>query len=261
MEHLHQSVGGPYESRAGQLILAALHEVRVREVKPVYHVGNLDKPGKADSSNLEGQGLSVSHYPDSWRKIARGKKGMGGPTWSLHKPDANFYVVSSGAHENRAVKWAEKHGHIVPTKKFQTSRYDDEFEQEFVTHHDSMDAALDSGEADAPDEVEVVDGHDIANKKLHKKLGGNDPRAFATLAYAHHHGHDGVLWQDKHDTSTLSAPRGTIFQDKLAGFTKKKDDEPDYKNSKEAWREEYESRADWLIKDVLDVRAWPMTPQ
>jgi hypothetical protein len=208
---------------------ALLAEVRVREMKPLYHIGDLSKlePSKASERNYEGKGLSVSHYPDSWRKVGK----LSGDVWSLHKPDARFHMAYSG--RKKATKWAHEQGLIEPTKVYQASYFDDDIGRELAFHYPSRkELEQEHDPDDHPEvEVEVVDTYKLT-KKGHaraRELGGKgDSLTLASLAYAHHHDYDGVYWHHNHDVLGLSAPAGTIFQHKLSGFKRKKVKEGDW---------------------------------
>ena len=216
-----------------ELIEAKLDEVRVREMKPLYHIGDLSKlePSKASEGNYEGKGLSVSHYPDSWRKIGKGH--VSGDVWSLHKPDARFHMAYSG--QKKATKWAHEQGLIEPTKVYHASYFDYELGREIANHYPSRKELEQEHDPDEVD-VEVVDTYKLT-KKGHaraRELGGKgDPSTLASLAYAHHHDYDGVYWHHDHDVLGLSAPAGTIFQHKLSGFKIKKVKEGDWPHTPE----------------------------
>jgi len=205
-----------------ELIEARLSEVRVREMKPLYHIGDLSKldPSKASEWNYEGKGLSVSHYPDSWVKVGGGH--VSGDVWSLHKPDARFHMAYSG--QKKATKWAHEQGLIEPTKVYQISYFDEYLGFETADHYSSRKELEQEHGPAGVDVAEVVDTHKLT-KKGHARaseLGGKEnPSTLASLAYAHHHDYDGVYWHHDHDVG-LSAPAGTIFQHKLSGFKRKK---------------------------------------
>ena len=184
----------------------------------VFHVGflNIKKPTRGNSKpgmSLEGNGLSVSHHPDEWTKIAR----LGGSeTYVLTKSSPNFFMaVESG--DKESIRWCIKEGYLVPKKKYRAYSTDEDGEEHFFELDSKKEAEQES------DDVRIVNGYSFGLKGINywrenfsSKVDNSMAASFAAIFFAEAHGYDGVWWNEILKVSLLSAPRGVIFQHKLS---------------------------------------------
>lgn len=221
---------------------------------PLCHVGTIDVSKKSKCS-YEGNGLSVSMHPLAWERIAR----IGGDTWELKKDNINlldYYKVSKEDY-NKITEWGVENGYLEAVfGRYIYSYYDDEFCQRHNMPCDDLEEALSyldlEGEYDTYEEflnsedylseeelleaIEEDEDNDEATiypiksynatKKLQEKSlvdanNGICPEEQNFLLYVEEHNeYDGVYWNEKLDVSKLSAPRGVIFNSRLASFDK-----------------------------------------
>jgi len=212
----------------------------------LWHTGFMD-PARKGTGSYEGHGLSVSRDPDDWRRIAR----LSGEDWVLEKPGHRFLDIHELTDKQKATifDWAIERGLLEQITIYEAVQWDSEFECETATLHytyedalkelpvfqrgdqwvwDNIDETpLEPGEFD--DMIRESDGH-VATPELiaMMKASGDDvmgrlAEEYAIIAYAEQVlDLDGVWWEDDHDPSKLSAPRGVIFPGKLASWTVKR---------------------------------------
>ena len=183
----------------------------------VYHVGTLDvnklghnKPEVYDS--LEGSGLSVSQHPEEWTEIAK----LGGSdVYSLTKANPNF-LIENEENKEKAIQWCVDNEFLVRKKKYRAYTSNEDGEDCYFELDTKKQAENES------DDVRDVDGYSFGLKgqKYWKSCFSSSPNnslaeAFAVIFYAETLGYDGVWWHEVLDISSLSAPRGVIFQHKL----------------------------------------------
>lgn len=202
------------------------------EIGEVYHVGTMDQNMKGRTHNRfsqEGNGLSVSTEPLSWRRIAK----LGGnPIWSVKKGCGNLKFVDSHAmkpkHWKAVTDWALKEGYIEPTVIGQLSWIDGETEECVMME---FDISTPDGEARMKKEHEACldDWYEelkletvISFKptpKMNQRLGFEQELSFArdmALTFFvedvlfDQHAIDGVWWDDEDEPENYSAPRGVI---------------------------------------------------
>ena len=198
----------------------------------VYHVGTMDQNMKGRTHNRfsqEGNGLSVSTEPLSWRRIAK----LGGnPIWSVKKGCGNLKFVDSHAmkpkHWKAVTDWALKEGYIEPTVIGQLSWIDGETEERVMMEFDistpegearmnkEHQACMDDWYEDLKLETAISFG---VTSKMTKRLGFEQDIIFARDmaltffvedALFDQQAIDGVWWKDKDDPENYSAPRGVI---------------------------------------------------
>ena len=177
----------------------------------VFHIGTLKCPDRKRVS-YEGAGLSVSEYPEEWRRIAR----LSGQFWMLDTREATFFDATPET-EAAAVDWAVEQGYLDRTEVFEVAYWDDELER-FVTltFHDYDKATTEA--AMMEEEVQACEGVRFGVRGLDywKRTFSADPcedlaKSFAILWWAEANGYDGVWWDEELDITRLSAPRGVLF--------------------------------------------------
>lgn len=183
----------------------------------VYHLGDLNLSDLSarplTSYSLEGNGLSISLHPNEWQKIAR----LGGRNkYRLTKSNPNFYISNQNNIE-QAIEWCIENNFLIKAKKYRAFQTDEEGE-EFYFELSSLKAAQFES-----DDVRPVIGYKFSEKGKHywqnfcsSKIDHSLAEDYAPVFYAEAHGFDGVWWNELLDPDALSAPRGVIFQNKLA---------------------------------------------
>ncbi|MBK1666621.1 hypothetical protein CKO28_01005 [Rhodovibrio sodomensis] len=194
----------------------------IRRIPGIYHVGTL--AGHAPSgSSFEGNALSVSLCPETWRQIAR----LGdAPVWRLDKPDARFLDLTLLRTGERAalVDLAVRHALIIRARVFRVWDTDEAGYPAYMEFADRAEA--DAEASDDPDDPKTITEEDglVATANLAKRVGiaGDAPSDmtfdFSVMALAEDWGLDGVTWQEALDPFGLSAPRGAIFQSRVPLF-------------------------------------------
>jgi hypothetical protein len=196
---------------------------------PVYHVGNLDKKRKVGGTGYEGDGLPVSEYPKTWSSIAR----LGSDLWYLNKKSGKgrfmnmLAAMKNKALKSRVVAWATNNGWATQGKVWQASWYDDEWEDTFTATYGSKEEAEQERGEDEIKEVSQL----VATQKLQdwwisftgREIDLNMVEEMLFYLFARDQTDlDGVWWNEVLDPSRLSAPRGSIFQDRLKNWDRKK---------------------------------------
>lgn len=193
----------------------------------LFHVGCMDPELKGKSHNrysLEGDGLSVSVHPVSWRKIAR----LGdASTWRLSSENDKITLLDvlalSDEHWEEIIQWSVENGWITRTTGFKVSWETDELDEEGPGSH----FMLFSDEASANDEAEVRDTQpesvmcNSPSEALIRRLQFKPDIALCTdMAMTvfveevlwRTEGIHGAWWQEVHDVHLLSAPRGVLHR-------------------------------------------------
>ena len=193
--------------------------MNMRQVGDIFHVGTMDI-SKKTAFSLEGNGLSVSNCPDSWRRITEGF--THGDLFRLRKHDMkllDFYSLTPD--EKDAIqRWAIDEGYVRPGDLYQCISYDEDG-LEYHSLHESYEEAF--CEADE-DEVRVVQCAGLlpTDKLLSYSLVKVDllniPDIITELYAAHVLDYDGIYWDEELNECAYSAPRGVIFNSKLSSF-------------------------------------------
>lgn len=186
----------------------------------VTHIGFLEaRP--APKQSHEGSCLSVSLEPEAWSYIAR----LGGrPWWALHKPDGRFvdYHRLTDAHFTQAEQWALDKGWVKLAPIYRVEQFDEdgEFCGHFLmaTHEEAM------LEADEDESLisQVMGMHPLPAMESAAGicLCLVETQTWVMVEWlAETSGADGIWWDDILDPMRLSAPRGGIFQHRVAEWT------------------------------------------
>ncbi len=204
----------------------------------VYHVGSLDpaRRGLVHRSSQEGPCLSVSLCPEAWTTIAR----LGGSQlFGLQREGAAFLDVVEAMEDpelrDAIVRWAETEGLLVFREQWKAWRYDDEMEEwsyflldtreEAEAEIDELDGGPDGGPA-----LEVFMGYgataDLAARLDIAAFDDAFALDFAAMAWARDaapqvvgRSLDGIWFREDYAPERMSAPRGGIFPDAVAGWT------------------------------------------
>lgn len=198
---------------------------------PVYHVGDLNKKRKVGGTGYEGDGLPVSEHPQAWSQIAR----LGSDLWYLKKKSGKgrfmnmLAAMKNKALKSRVVSWAVNSGWATQGRVWKTSRYDDEWEDTLVSTYASKEEA--EREHEDEDDVEIEEVSQlVATPKLEDwwqsftgdKINVALVEEMIFFLFARDQTDlDGVWWNEILDVTRLSAPRGSIFQERLKDWDKK----------------------------------------
>lgn len=191
----------------------------------VYHIVEIDASKKAHQSQETNLGISVSEVPHSWQRIAR----VSGDLYRFTNPNGKFLDRHKLTRKDKEIifAWADDHGLVEATEIFVFSYYDDEWEEEMHQEFETRE--------DAEEEAEMYDAEVTskqaykATSKLNSIIGWEiEPimvEDYLVILYAHENlDVDGVWFNDRLDSSRLSAPRGTIFDEGLKNWTIEKID-------------------------------------
>jgi hypothetical protein len=190
----------------------------IKQFSNLFHIGTLDSSQKK-SESFEGAGLSVTTVPDAWRRITP----LPGWKYSLAKAEAKFLDMHKmkKAHKDEIKSWGVNNGYIAYEDVYRVSWYDDEMEMTLCSDYRSREKADEEADGEKP----VRKRKDIVStEKMNQRVMYREATAslaldlLATIYSEDVLGFDGVWWQDKLDVSRYSAPRGTIFADKLASW-------------------------------------------
>lgn len=214
-----------------------MSELPIVELDRVWHVGSMD-PARKGRNSYEGGGLSVSIHPEEWAEIAR----LGGETWLLERGGGSFLDVHSLDDRQRQTirAWALDRELCESITVFRAIGEDEEGGTSWIDC-ESRDEAMEelglfavgdgyeselSGQSHSAEDVDamiVEVGGLRATRKLLDLMCHDRPAIgelaedLAIVAYAMAVLEvDGCWWDDRLDPARLSAPRGTIFEARLA---------------------------------------------
>lgn len=187
----------------------------------LFHTGTMTASLKKPGSH-EGEGLSVTIRAavDTWKQLARAS----GDTWKLVKRNNTFlnYHSLTKQQRNDILEWAVKKGWVDINEQFIVSYFDDEMDSDMEAVYDTYDEAfLESGK----------NKDMITSKKMPTSTNKTNTRVgykvetvllldiIATFYAEDVLKMDGVWWNDKHDASRYTAPRGVIFPSKLSTWS------------------------------------------
>lgn len=206
-------------------------------ISDVRHVGSMEFTKKR-SDSYEGSGLSVSFYPEAWRKIAR----ISGEEFVLIKNNGKFLDITDTAigHEDIATKWAIENKLAERCDVWVASRYDDELEDWISYESDDLTkvlheydleyeggrvTCLESGETWAIEDdkcplfccpkIKATEKL-LVRMKQTKPCVGDYATDLCLIAYSEDVlALDGCYWSETLSIDKLSAPRAVIHSSKL----------------------------------------------
>ncbi|NTF23549.1 hypothetical protein G6L37_34830 [Agrobacterium rubi] len=192
-------------------------------IPEVAHVGSLDV-SRQKSGSYEGRCLSVSQVPSSWARIAR----LG---------DSGFILSGRGcfidalelteSQRTDVIDWAVTEGLLELRQIVRLHIFDCETELWDYSDFPSMEMAMGETEfleeedfrmEEMPAHIATVElaipaGHDL------KHMDSSMSFDLALIEFASRDAAiDGIWWNEHYDPSSLSAPRGGIFPDRIASF-------------------------------------------
>lgn len=196
----------------------------------VAHLGTMDRTMK-DKDSYEGACLSVSIHPGAWSAIAR----IGAEGFILSRVDgepATFLNAKRLTKDEKAtiIDWGRQEGLLIDREVFIASYFDVEIEERCEFECDTREEAL--AEVEDMPRRRVLGPKAVlgATEKLllmsdqvtsGREISSDFVYDLVLLAYAETNlSVDGVWWDENLDVDILSAPRGAIFQKRLAGFEK-----------------------------------------
>jgi hypothetical protein len=201
-------------------------DLPILQFPEVVHVGTMD-PARKQPGSYEGRCLSVSVVPSAWAQIARlGEDGF------VLSGRGRFIDVFSMTDEQRlaVTEWAVQEGLLELKEIVRLHMLDTE--TDVWSYTDLPDLASAEREAEDMDEdefrIEEIPAH-IGTEKLAvlsghgssgTRMGESTAFDLALIQFAGRDPSiDGVWWDEHYDPSSLSAPRGGIFPDRIDAFT------------------------------------------
>lgn len=208
----------------------------VFQPRKVFHVGSMDPAAKGMTHNAashEGNGLSISLHPETWRHIARLSDE---PTWVLNREGARFLDAHSltQAHRDISIQWAEAQGLVEMTAAAQVSYDDLDANCRACV---VFDMTSEDGRRNANEEMADIDPEakpkinfmamPRATQAMSDRVGFKVPLLnaadIALTCFAEDVLHsalqiDGVWWEDDFSPDNLSAPRGVIHLSALPSW-------------------------------------------
>lgn len=196
-------------------------EMHVYSSSQWSHVGSLNPQHKQNNS-MEGNGLSISEYPEEWRQIAKlGEE----PIWSVSKQNGQFFDIHRNSEwKDKILQVALKQGWVEKVPSFLVHFTDLETEEKKYMLMESKAVAeleLDWLKEDDPDAyLEEKIGWALTDA-AHQRLGFKPSNLLAYDMAACFYIEDftpldGVWWNDTLDVYDLSAPRAVIVPSKLS---------------------------------------------
>lgn len=196
-------------------------EMHVYSSSQWSHVGSLNPQHKQNNS-MEGNGLSISEYPEEWRQIAKlGEE----PIWSVSKQNGRFFDIHRNSEwKDKILQVALKQGWVEKVPSFLVHFTDLETEEKKYMLMESKAVAeleLDWLKEDDPDAyLEEKIGWALTDA-AHQRLGFKPSNLLAYDMAACFYIEDftpldGVWWNDTLDVYDLSAPRAVIVPSKLS---------------------------------------------
>lgn len=190
----------------------------------LYHVGRWDPLLKNKRGlSYEGRGVSVSEFPEAWRKIAR----LGNaPVWVLTKPENKFldWLGLTAQEKEAASIWAAEAGLLTRATIWEVSWFDDELDEKValaMLTEQEADAEMDEGRVKSSYEgwaptlaLAIFSGYSLGALPL------GYVQDSVAVAYATHLGLDGVFWDERLNVSAYSAPRAVIVLEQLESWRK-----------------------------------------
>jgi hypothetical protein len=211
-------------------------------VVSLYHIGTMDASHlgrNSGSSSQEGNCLSVSLCPNTWEDIAK----LGGNIcYELTKSDAAFLDVYAVFNNSdllaHIIDWAKTEKLCISSQTWRAWLYDEEDDEwryfslksreEAENEVDDPDATRDNGKP-VIDCVNSIKGtkklYTITGRTSHKGEDATDAVITAWARQTHHPETqnllDGIWWRENHNLSSLSAPRGGIFPERVMEWKSK----------------------------------------
>lgn len=198
-------------------------------LQSLYHAGTFNASQKGINS-MEGAGLSVSHHPEDWIRIAK----LGGSSiYCMKKKNnsfLNFYDLQE-KHKQEIRSWGMAEGYVQEGVIYELSwETCDDNDCEVTCQIESEDKNYLKGEQEALEEEEIESV--LVSKTgllplLKLKDETRNPNAhvsqsfslLTTLFAEHALSIDGVWWEEELDPYAYSAPRGVIVPSKISSWT------------------------------------------
>ena len=200
----------------------SLKKIRISKIGDIYHVGTMDITKKSNFS-LEGNGLSISTWPDEWRKITGGT--INGACFKLEKYEAIFLDFHELNDKDKLIitNLAIEQGYIQESTLYKYHFQDECDEDVYFVFETHAEALLEACDLDEPDEaIEPYVGIKPTEKLIKDTLVKIDLANCFDLITAIYAEKvlklDGIWWNDVLDVYSYSAPRGVIFNSRLREF-------------------------------------------
>jgi hypothetical protein len=243
--------------------------LKTRTFRKLWHVGSMTATDKRADS-YEGAGLSVSLHPNAWRRIARGF--VGGDTYEMTKPGNVFLDAHKvGKRQEAQIRqWAIENGYAEAKAQYQVSWYDEEMDGRVAFVFDTREEAEAESDPEYNEDIiikEIPTGmtgtQKLADRCMQTRIDTSPLDLILTVYAEDVMGVDGVWFNDLHDPSRLSAPRGVIFQSKLASWTAEKISYDPDENLDESLTEARQPRLTKILKTAVvkwakNNKVWPL---
>ena len=216
---------GAFMSADSHLAKFGLDNFPAMHHQRLWHLGTLN-PDDMKWGSYEGAGLSVSDAPAAWLRIAK----LGGnPLWELNKQSATFldYYALTEEDQCKLKKMVVRAGWATRGQAWRVCYFNDEFEQEEWMLFKDRSEAEEEAECRGEGKVDRVQTLLATNKLAQRNQNCKDGDAVdldnALLALIDDEclELDGIWWEETLDPVRLSAPRGVIFSDRLAGWSQR----------------------------------------
>ena len=206
---------------------------RSRTIETVYHIGDLSGEREQPTISYEGSGLSVSKHPDVWQRILRGAGDTEADgdeaTYELTNESGTFYAaVPGGPPREHVLDWCLDQGYVTEREGYEVSWMLDDG-HETTIYFEEREAAEREAGAIEDSELRETTVYSLGSRgevywrEAFTQLPCEaDPlviRDMSPVWFAEAHGYDGVWWDETLAPSKFSAPRGVIFQNRLAEWT------------------------------------------
>jgi hypothetical protein len=193
-------------------------DLKVISFDEVFHTGTLDKSNKSPTS-LEGiNGISISNNSSAWNKI---NSTINGDTFKFTKDNNLFLNVSSLSDKTKKLinEWAVNNSYFEKISKYKHEYYDEDLDVDNIIEFDSLDEALEEHNIEELTKFftyketdkfsNIVGNNNKWNTELILSVYTNEMTEF-----------DGIFWDEPLNAEEYSAPRGTIFEDKISSWSK-----------------------------------------
>jgi len=190
--------------------------MKVLNFNTVFHVGTMDVGDKGEFS-YEGDGLSVSMYPNEWQRIAR----LSGKTQELANSTGSFADYYAFG-DDKLIKWGLSNSYIFESTLYRVTGYDEneeEYYRDYLSRDEAVAEVKSNGDEDLASlsEVRGFVPTDLLKDAISVKTNHMiyKDHLFGLYVQKYHPSLDGVWFDDTLDELALSAPRGMIFKHKI----------------------------------------------
>lgn len=216
-------------------LLEATGRHTARDYTELYHVGDLTGDREKPRFSDEGKALSITTHPNAWRQIDG--SGVTGTTYELTNPDALFYIIDPEITTTEAEReLCEQHDFIELATGYKISKYDPETDdvryQQTYRYEEAKHRAEQMGVIEPYDDaIETVtipqlaaNGETYWHEAFTQNPKNASPISISSLTpiwaakMCDTHDFDGVFYTHPVNPLNHTAPRGAIYQSKIANW-------------------------------------------